>query len=76
MILSSIVDLGVACLMSVRGILMAPLPSAVIASVILACALYLIAVDFPEGPNFVAPNVYVVWFCQKCKYFRPIGRIR
>jgi Acyl-CoA dehydrogenase, N-terminal domain len=40
----------VVCLMSVRGILMAPLPGAVIASVILACALYLIALDFLKVP--------------------------
>lgn len=50
MIFSSIVDVGVACLMSVRGILMAPLPGAVIVSVILACALYLIALDFLKVP--------------------------
>jgi len=50
MILSSIVDMGVVCLMSVRGILMAPLPGAVIASVMLACALYLIALDFLKVP--------------------------
>jgi H+-transporting ATPase len=50
MILSSIMDVAVVCLMSVRGILMAPLPSAVIASVILACALYLIALDFLKVP--------------------------
>ncbi len=50
MILSSIMDVVVVCLMSVWGILMAPLPSAVIASVILACALYLIALDFLKVP--------------------------
>jgi H+-transporting ATPase len=50
MILSSTVDVGVVCLMSMRGILMARLPAAVIGSVILACALYLIALDFVKVP--------------------------
>jgi H+-transporting ATPase len=51
MILSSIVDVAVVCLMSVRGILMAPLPNAVVASVIVVCALYLIALDFLKVPT-------------------------
>ena len=46
MILSSIVDVSVVCLLSTRGILMAPLPDAVVASVISACGVYLIALDF------------------------------
>ncbi len=50
MIFSSIIDVGVVCLMSLRGLLMAPLPGAVIASVMLACALYQIALDFLKVP--------------------------
>jgi len=50
MILSSIMDMGVVFLMSARGILMVPLPGAVIASVILAYVLYLIALDFVGVP--------------------------
>jgi len=50
MILSSIVDVSVVCLLSTRGILMAPLPDSLIGSVILACALYLIALDFLKVP--------------------------
>ena len=50
MILSSILDVSVVCLLSTRGILMAPLPDSVIASVILACVLYLIALDFLKVP--------------------------
>ncbi len=46
MVLSSIVDVSVVWLLSVRGVLMAPLPNSVIVSVILACVLYLIALDF------------------------------
>ena len=38
MILSSIVDVSVVCILSIRGILMAPLPGAVVGSVIAACA--------------------------------------
>jgi H+-transporting ATPase len=50
MILSSIIDVAVVCLMSVRGILMAPLPGAVTASVIITCVLYLIALDLMKVP--------------------------
>ena len=50
MILSSIVDVAVVCALSVRGILMAPLPASVIGLVILACGLYLIALDFLKVP--------------------------
>jgi H+-transporting ATPase len=50
MILSSIVDVSVVCLLSVRGIMMAPLPDSVVASVIAACILYLIALDFLKVP--------------------------
>jgi len=50
MILSSIVDLSVVCLLSTRGILMAPLPDAVVASVISVCGIYLIALDFLKVP--------------------------
>ena len=50
MILSSIVDVSVVCLLSTRGILMAPLPDSLIGSVILACVLYLIALDFLKVP--------------------------
>ncbi len=50
MMLSSIIDVGMVCLMARRGILMAPLPGAIIASVILACALFLIALDFLKVP--------------------------
>jgi H+-transporting ATPase len=50
MIFSSMMDVGAVCLMSTRGILMAPLASAVIASVMLACALYLVALDFLKAP--------------------------
>jgi len=50
MILASILDAGVVCLMATRGILMAPLPGAVVESVIAACVLYLIALDFLKVP--------------------------
>lgn len=50
MILSSIIDIGVVCLMSVWGVLMAPLAGTVIVLVIFACALYLIALDFLKVP--------------------------
>jgi H+-transporting ATPase len=50
MILSSVVDVSAVCLLSARGILMAPLPGAVIGPVILACVLYLIALDFLKVP--------------------------
>ncbi len=50
MILSSIVDVSVVCLLSIRGILMAALPDAVVASVIAACVLYLVALDFLKVP--------------------------
>jgi len=51
MILSSIVDVSVVCLLSTRGILMAPLPDSLIGSVILACVFYyLIALDFLKVP--------------------------
>ena len=43
---------------------MAPLPASVVLLVILAGVLYLIALDFLEGPNFTAYNVYVVEFFQ------------
>ncbi len=50
MILSSILDVIVVCLLSTRGILMAPLPAVVIGSVILACVLYLVALDMLKVP--------------------------
>ena len=50
MILSSIVDVSAVCLLSTRGILMASLPDSLIGSVILACVLYLIALDFLKVP--------------------------
>ena len=50
MILSSIVDVSAVCLLSTRGILMAPLPDFLIGSVILACVLYLIALDLLKVP--------------------------
>ena len=50
MIFSSIADVSVVCLLATRGILMAPLPDSVIVSVILACVLYLIALDFLKVP--------------------------
>ena len=50
MILSSILDVSVVCLLSTRGILMASLPTAVIGSVILACVFYLVALDFLKVP--------------------------
>ncbi|MGO9451254.1 MAG: plasma-membrane proton-efflux P-type ATPase [Candidatus Binataceae bacterium] len=50
MILSSIADISVVCILSKRGILMAPLPSTAIVSMILACALYLVALDFVKIP--------------------------
>ena len=50
MILSSIVDVSAVCLLSTRGILMAPLPDSLIGLVILACVLYLIALDFLKVP--------------------------
>ena len=50
MILSSLIDVTVVSLMAVRGVLMAPLSDVVVASLILACALYLIALDFLKVP--------------------------
>ena len=50
MIISSIVDVSVVCILSIRGILMAPLPVAVVGSVMMACAGYLIALDFVKVP--------------------------
>ena len=50
MILSSILDVSVVCLLSTRGILMAPLPASVVRLVILASVLYLIALDFLKVP--------------------------
>ncbi len=50
MIISSVADVIVVCLLATRGILMAPLPDAVVVSVILACVLYLIALDFLKVP--------------------------
>ena len=50
LILASILDVGVVCLMATRGILMAPLPDSVVGLVILACVLYLIALDFLKVP--------------------------
>ena len=50
MILSSIVDVSVVCLLSTRGILMAPLPDSVVGLVILPSVLYLIALDFLKLP--------------------------
>jgi H+-transporting ATPase len=50
MIVSSTVDVSVVCLLSTRGILMAPLPDSLIGSAMLACVLYLIALDFLKVP--------------------------
>ena len=50
MILSSIVDVAVVSAMSAHGVWMAALPGAEIALVILASALYLIALDFAKVP--------------------------
>ena len=50
MMLSSIVDVCAVCLLSILGILMAPLPISLVGSVILACVLYLIALDFLKVP--------------------------
>jgi H+-transporting ATPase len=50
MILSSIVDVAVVSTMSARGVWMAALPGVGIALVILASALYLIALDFAKVP--------------------------
>jgi H+-transporting ATPase len=50
MIISSIVDVSVVCILSIRGILMAPLPGTVVGSVMAACAGYLIALDFVKVP--------------------------
>ncbi len=50
MIFSSIADVSVVCLLSTRGILMAPLPGFLVVSVILAGLLYLIALDFLKVP--------------------------
>jgi hypothetical protein len=50
MVLSSIIDVGLVSLMAARGILMTPLPGALIAAVVFACGLYLIALDFLKVP--------------------------
>jgi H+-transporting ATPase len=50
MIFSSIADVIVVWLLSTRGILMAPLPASLVNSLILACTLYLIALDFVKVP--------------------------
>jgi H+-transporting ATPase len=50
MILSSIADVSAVCFLSVRGILMAPLAVEIIGSVMLACVIYLIALDFLKVP--------------------------
>ena len=50
MIVSSTVDVSVVCLLSTRGILMAPLPDSLIGLAMLACVLYLIALDFLKVP--------------------------
>jgi H+-transporting ATPase len=50
MILASIVDLSVVCTLARFGILMAPLPNAAIVSILFACVLYLIALDFVKVP--------------------------
>ncbi len=50
MVVSSIVDVAVVGLMSRAGILMSPLPGPLIGSVLLTCALYLIALDFLKVP--------------------------
>jgi len=57
MIVSSIMDVGVVCVMSMRGIAMAPLPAALIGSVILACVLYFVVLDFLKVPILAALNV-------------------
>jgi len=54
---SSIVDGSVVCLLSVRGILMAPLTDSAVAPVIAACVLYLIALDFLKVP-ILRPLMY------------------
>jgi H+-transporting ATPase len=50
MVIASIVDVLVVCILSVWGILMAPLPASVLLVVGLASVLYLIAMDFLKVP--------------------------
>jgi H+-transporting ATPase len=50
MVASSTIDVAVVCVMSREGILMSPLRGLLIGSVLLACALYLIALDFLKVP--------------------------
>lgn len=50
MILSSIADVIVVWLLSTRGILMAPLSASLAGSVLVACVLYLIGLDFVKVP--------------------------
>jgi H+-transporting ATPase len=50
MILSSIADVTVVCLIATRGVLMAPLPALLLGEVLGACALYLIVLDFLKVP--------------------------
>jgi hypothetical protein len=66
MIVSSTVDVSVVCLLSARGILMAPLPDSLIGSARLACVLCPLPdrTGLFESPNFAASNVYVVSFIR------------
>lgn len=50
MIFSSIADISAVCFLSIRGILMAPLSAPVVGSVMLACVVYLLALDFLKVP--------------------------
>jgi len=50
MVISSIGDVALVFFLSIRGILMAPLPAWIVGSVFLACAVYLAAIDFVKAP--------------------------
>ena len=50
MLISSIADIAVVSLMSIEGILMAPLPASIVGAVFLACVVYLVALDFVKAP--------------------------
>ncbi len=52
MLLSSFADVTLVCAFAVKGILMAPLPPAVVGLTILTCGLYLVGLDFVKVPLF------------------------
>ena len=52
MLLSSLVDIILVCFFAVDGILMAPLPLAIVGGTMVASAIYLIALDFIKVPIF------------------------